>query len=79
MKSIKLQYFFPRFSGKDILNLLKKSFQLLFEGSSPKPHDLSWSKGQICIAYYECDKNWYRGKVVSVSTSTDISSQIIEI
>lgn len=54
------------FLGQATLDLIQRALSTLFTGSVPKPHDLVWSKGQVCIAYYEVDGRWYRGKVTKV-------------
>ncbi|KAG8264132.1 metal ion binding [Homalodisca vitripennis] len=50
--------------AQSTLQLIKRALETIFKGSEPKPHDKDWVVGQICIAFYEPDGNWYRGKVV---------------
>ncbi|XP_046671899.1 RING finger protein 17-like isoform X3 [Homalodisca vitripennis] len=60
--------------AQSTLQLIKRALETIFKGSEPKPHDKDWVVGQICIAFYEPDGNWYRGKVVKV-----ISDEQIEV
>lgn len=51
----------------DTLTVIGNALLSRFNNSQPKPHDLYWFVGQLCIAQYHADKKWYRGKVVRVN------------
>ncbi|XP_066994116.1 RING finger protein 17 isoform X2 [Anabrus simplex] len=54
-------------TGNDeTLKVIQKALQSRLQNSQPKPHDLYWFAGQLCIAQY-LDKNWYRGRVIEVN------------
>jgi hypothetical protein len=53
-------------AGVLVLNKIEEELNEMYMGSEPKARDLSWSPGQICIAKYHTDKNWYRAKVIKV-------------
>jgi hypothetical protein len=53
--------------GADTLTVIGDALLSRFKNTQPKPHDLYWFVGQLCIAQYHMDKKWYRGKVVGVS------------
>uniref|UniRef100_A0A1B6FZG0 RING finger protein 17 n=1 Tax=Cuerna arida TaxID=1464854 RepID=A0A1B6FZG0_9HEMI len=59
-------------SAENTLQLIKRALETIFKGSEPKPHDKDWVVDQICIAFYEPDGNWYRGKVVKVINEEQI-------
>jgi hypothetical protein len=62
-------FFIP---GDETLRIIGNALCARFNDSRPKPHDLYWFVGQLCIAQYHADKKWYRGKVVGVSIKLHI-------
>ncbi|XP_054290967.1 RING finger protein 17-like isoform X2 [Macrosteles quadrilineatus] len=46
------------------LELLEKAFISLYDKSEKRPYDEEYAEGQICIAYYEVSKKWYRAQVI---------------
>lgn len=49
------------------MDLLEKALLSLFENSVMRPHDKEYVKGEICVALYEINKKWYRGRVTEVN------------
>nr|WIM01483.1 RING finger 17-like protein [Limnephilus lunatus] len=49
------------------MELLSRTLTSHFTNSKPKPHDMFWVPGQICITKYNLDQKYYRAKVLSIS------------
>lgn len=62
----------------ETLRIIGNAFYLRFNSSRPKPHDLYWFVGQLCIAQYHADEKWYRGKVVGVNDDRTVKVAFVD-
>lgn len=62
----------------DTLTVIGNALLSRFQNSQPKPHDLYWFVGQLCIAQYHSDKKWYRGKVVGVNDDRTVKVVFVD-
>lgn len=60
------------------LNAMRKSLFHVYRESKPSTSDTFWSVGQLCVVRYHADNSWYRGKVVEVSITIDITRIVTE-
>ncbi|PNF34127.1 hypothetical protein B7P43_G01154 [Cryptotermes secundus] len=62
----------------ETLRIIGNALCTRFNSSRPKPHDLYWFVGQLCIAQYHADKKWYRGKVVGVNDDRTVKVAFVD-
>jgi len=50
--------------NRETVETVKHILNCKYKDSNPKPHDLFWFPNQCCIAQFDLDKTWYRGRVL---------------
>jgi hypothetical protein len=71
-------YLYDTAKSADTLTVIGNALLSRFQNSQPKPHDLYWFVGQLCIAQYHSDKRWYRGKVVGVNDDRTVKVVFVD-
>jgi len=56
----------PLVPNHDNLNIISNVLNSKYQGSVHKPVDKYWTVGQACVARWDLDGKWYRGKVLVV-------------
>jgi len=56
----------PLVPNHDNLNIISNVLNSKYHGSVHKPVDKYWTVGQACVARWDLDGKWYRGKVLVV-------------